>query len=120
MVADRPPMPPPTTSTFSMSPTALALLDEELGAAEPLLGLVGLLSADGRPALHHRLGHGDVLPDRRAALRRVPVARLPVGLVVLPAAGVDLDPEPAGLAHVQVGDLVDAVNPGAELDRRVV
>src|SRR3954468_13146157 len=98
-------MPPPTTRTFWISPTVLALLDEELGAAEALLRLCGLRSTDRRPAFHHRLGHRDVLPDRRAALGGVPVAGLPVGLVVLPSARVDLDPEPARLAHVEVGDL---------------
>ena len=45
--------------------------------------------------------------------------RHPVGHVVLPAARVDLDAQPARLAHVQVGDLVHAVDAGTELDRGV-
>ena len=75
---------------------------------------------DRRPALHHRVGHRQVLPERRPALARAPHRRLPVRLRVDPAAGVDLDPEAAGLADVQVRDLVDAVDARAELDRRVV
>ena len=52
-------------------------------------------------------------------LWRGPKRRLPVGHLVDPAARVDLDPHPARLAHVEVGDLVDPVDPGAELDRGV-
>src|SRR4051794_9796400 len=119
-VVDRPPMPPPTTRTFSISPTALALLGEEIRRAEALLGLLGLLAGHVGEALHHRVGHRQVLPERRAALVGLPVDGLPVGQVVLPAAGVDLDARAAGLADVEVGDLVDAVDPRPELDRRAV
>src|SRR3954454_2702090 len=120
MVVDRPPIPPPTTRTFSMLLIALLLLGEEIGRAEALLGLLGLLAADRGEALHHRVGHGEVLPDRCAALVGLPVDGFPVGQVVLPATGVDLDPGAPGLAHVEAGDLVYPVDPRAQLNRRVV
>ena len=85
---------------------------------EALLRLLGLTPVDRRQALHHRLGHLHVLPERRPALARPEDRRLPVGHLVDPAARVDLDAHAAGFADVEVGDLVDAVDAWAELDRR--
>ena len=73
----------------------------------------------GREGLHHRVGHADVAQDRHAAGLGRPAPRLPVRVEQAPPARVDLDPQAARLAHVQVGDLVDAVDAGPELDRRV-
>ena len=114
-MVDRPPIPPPTTRRCAHAAHCSSNSSVEW---KPAVAASATAASTG--------GHDSIIDSGICrffqsvvppCVRRPPRC-LPVRLVVLPPAGVDLDPEAARLANVQVRDLVDAVDAGAELDRR--